>query len=146
MSGHSRALRCATRGQELHSYAWPSLTHGQRVANLYRANFAASCLQANRAFIACFGGTFSSLARVMRATGGDVFEVFPPNGAPAMHKVELHNHGADGDTVPCFATCTELEIAEQLRHQLEKRLLAPIHDTYAVVSAIERYPRHFLSA
>jgi len=63
-----------------------------------------------------------------------------------MHKVELHNHGADGDTVPCFATCTELEIAEQLRHQLEKRLLAPIHDTYAVVSAIERYPRHFLSA
>ena len=42
-----------------------------------------------------------------------------------MFKVELHNHGADGDTAPCFATRTELEIAEQLRHQLEKRLLAP---------------------
>jgi len=50
-----------------------SLTHGQRVANLYKANFAASCLQANRAFIACFDGTFSSLARLMRVTGGYVF-------------------------------------------------------------------------
>ena len=42
-----------------------------------------------------------------------------------MLKVELHNHGADEDTVPCFATYTEIEVAEQLRHQLEKRLLAP---------------------
>ena len=42
-----------------------------------------------------------------------------------MLKVELHNHGADGDAAPCFATCTEIEAAEQLRHQLEKRLLAP---------------------
>ena len=42
-----------------------------------------------------------------------------------MLKVELHNHGPDGDTVPCFATGTEIEVAQQLRHQLEKRLLAP---------------------
>ena len=42
-----------------------------------------------------------------------------------MLKVELHNHGADEDRVPCFATYTEIEVAEQLRHQLEKRLLAP---------------------
>ncbi len=42
-----------------------------------------------------------------------------------MLKVELHNHGTHGDPVPCFATGTEIEIAEQLRHQLEKRLLAP---------------------
>ena len=42
-----------------------------------------------------------------------------------MLKLELHNHGADGDTVPCFATGTEIEVAQQLRQQLEKRLLAP---------------------
>ncbi len=42
-----------------------------------------------------------------------------------MFKVELHNPGADGETVPCFATCTEIEVAEQLRQQLEKRLLGP---------------------
>jgi len=47
------------------------------------------------------------------------------NGTAAMLKVELHNHGAQRDPVPCFATNTEIEIAEQLRHQLEKRLLAP---------------------
>jgi hypothetical protein len=42
-----------------------------------------------------------------------------------MLKVELHNHGTDGDTVPCFATCTEIEIAAQLRRELETLLLAP---------------------
>ena len=42
-----------------------------------------------------------------------------------MLKVELHNHGTHGDPVPCFATATEIEIAEQLRLQLEKQLLAP---------------------
>ena len=42
-----------------------------------------------------------------------------------MLKVELHNHGTHGDPLPRFATSTEIEIAEQLRHQLEKRLLAP---------------------
>ena len=42
-----------------------------------------------------------------------------------MLKVELHNPGAQGDPVPRFATSTEIEIAEQLRDQLEKRLLAP---------------------
>jgi len=42
-----------------------------------------------------------------------------------MLKVELHNHGTHGDPVPCFATTTEIEIAEQLRLQLEKQLLAP---------------------
>jgi hypothetical protein len=42
-----------------------------------------------------------------------------------MLKVELHNHGAHADPVPCFATATEIEIAEQLRCQLEKRLLVP---------------------
>ena len=41
-----------------------------------------------------------------------------------MLKVELHNHDADGDAAPCFATSPQIEIAEQLRHQLEKRLLA----------------------
>ena len=43
-----------------------------------------------------------------------------------MLKVELNNHGPDGDPEPCFATRTEIEIADQLRHQLEKRLLAPL--------------------
>lgn len=42
-----------------------------------------------------------------------------------MLKVELHNPRGDGGTVPCFATRTEIEVAQQLRHQLEKRLLAP---------------------
>jgi hypothetical protein len=42
-----------------------------------------------------------------------------------MLKIELHNHGTDGDPVPRFPTSAEIEIAEQLRHQLEERLLAP---------------------
>ena len=44
---------------------------------------------------------------------------------PIVIKVELHNRVSDSDPVPCFATRTEIEIAEQLRHQLERRLLAP---------------------
>jgi hypothetical protein len=42
-----------------------------------------------------------------------------------MIKVELHNRVADVDSAPCFATRTEIELAERLRHQLEKQLLAP---------------------
>jgi len=42
-----------------------------------------------------------------------------------MSKVEVHNDVGDGGTAPCFATPTEIEVAEHLRHQLEKRLLAP---------------------
>ncbi len=42
-----------------------------------------------------------------------------------MLKVELNNRNSDGDPEPCFATSSEIEIAERLRHQLEKRLLAP---------------------
>ena len=59
-----------------HSYAWwRSLTRCQSVANFYTANFAASALRGERAFIACFGGTFSSLARDMQVAGRYVFEV-----------------------------------------------------------------------
>jgi hypothetical protein len=42
-----------------------------------------------------------------------------------MLKIELHNHDTNGDPAACFATATEIEIAEQLRHQLEERYLAP---------------------
>ena len=42
-----------------------------------------------------------------------------------MLKVELHNCDASCDTAACFATATEIEIAEELRHQLEERYLAP---------------------
>jgi hypothetical protein len=42
-----------------------------------------------------------------------------------MLNVELHNHGTNGDPVPSFATSAEIEFAEQLRHQLEERWLAP---------------------
>lgn len=41
-----------------------------------------------------------------------------------MLNIELHNRLQD-DPVPCFATSTEIEIADRLRHELEKRLLAP---------------------
>jgi hypothetical protein len=42
-----------------------------------------------------------------------------------MLKIELHNHGTDGDPAPSFPTSAEIEIAEQLRRQLEERWLAP---------------------
>ena len=43
-----------------------------------------------------------------------------------MLKIELHNHGTNGDDPgPRFATSAEIEIAERLRHQLEERYLAP---------------------
>ena len=61
-----------------HSYAWwRSQTRCQSVANFYTANFTAMLCAAKRAFIACFGGTFSSLARDMRVAGRYVFEVVP---------------------------------------------------------------------
>jgi hypothetical protein len=42
-----------------------------------------------------------------------------------MLKVELYNRDTNGDPAACFATAAEIEIAEQLRHQLEERYLAP---------------------
>jgi hypothetical protein len=42
---------------------------------------------------------------------------------PAMLKTELHNRGTNEDPVPTFATSAEIEVAEQLRHQLEERYL-----------------------
>jgi hypothetical protein len=42
-----------------------------------------------------------------------------------MRKIELHNHGTNGDPVPSFPTSAEIEIAEELRHRLEERWLAP---------------------
>lgn len=43
-----------------------------------------------------------------------------------MLKIELHNHhtDGDGDPAPSFATDAEIQIAEQLRHQLEEQRLA----------------------
>jgi hypothetical protein len=41
-----------------------------------------------------------------------------------MLKIELHNHKADVDPAPSYATDAEIEIAEQLRHQLEEQHLA----------------------
>ena len=42
-----------------------------------------------------------------------------------MLKIELYNHDNDGDPPASFATDAEIEIADQLRHQLEERYLAP---------------------
>ena len=42
-----------------------------------------------------------------------------------MLKVEQHNHDNGGDPQPSFATDAEIEIADQLRHQLEERYLKP---------------------
>jgi hypothetical protein len=42
---------------------------------------------------------------------------------PVMIKTELYNHDADADPVISFATDAEIELADQLRHQLEERYL-----------------------
>jgi hypothetical protein len=42
-----------------------------------------------------------------------------------MLKIEQYKHGPDGEEAPSFATDEEIEIADQLRHQLEKRYLTP---------------------
>ena len=42
-----------------------------------------------------------------------------------MPKIELHNHGISVEPVPRFATDAEIELAEQLRHQLEERYFGP---------------------
>jgi hypothetical protein len=41
-----------------------------------------------------------------------------------MLKTELNNHEASDDPPASFATDAEIEIADQLRHQLEERYLA----------------------
>jgi hypothetical protein len=42
-----------------------------------------------------------------------------------MLTIELHNHDTNEDPAPSFATDAEIELADQLRHQLEERYLAP---------------------
>jgi hypothetical protein len=42
-----------------------------------------------------------------------------------MLKIELYNHDNNGDPAVSFATDAEIEIADQLRHQLEQKYLAP---------------------
>ena len=42
-----------------------------------------------------------------------------------MLKIEQYNHDNGGDPPPSFATDAEIEIADQLRHQLEERYLKP---------------------
>lgn len=42
-----------------------------------------------------------------------------------MLKIELYNHNINGDPAVRFATDVEIEIADQLRRQLEERYLAP---------------------
>jgi hypothetical protein len=42
-----------------------------------------------------------------------------------MLKIALYNHHTNGDPAVSFATEAEIEIADQLRHQLEERYFAP---------------------
>ena len=42
-----------------------------------------------------------------------------------MFKIELYNHDDIGGPPASFATDAEIEIADQLRHQLEERYLGP---------------------
>jgi hypothetical protein len=49
-----------------------------------------------------------------------------------MYRIELHNSDSNSDPVPSFATDAEIEFAEQLRHQLEERYLAPAAAAAAV--------------
>jgi hypothetical protein len=42
-----------------------------------------------------------------------------------MLDAEMHNFDANGDPVPTFPTDAEIEMAEQLRRQLEERYLGP---------------------
>ncbi len=42
-----------------------------------------------------------------------------------MLKIELYNHRTTGDPEVSFPTDAEIAIADQLRHQLEERYLAP---------------------
>jgi len=42
-----------------------------------------------------------------------------------MLKFELYNHDTNGDPAASFATDAEIALADQLRHQLEERYLAP---------------------
>lgn len=41
-----------------------------------------------------------------------------------MTRIELYNHDADADPVISFASDAEIELADQLRHQLEQRYFA----------------------
>jgi hypothetical protein len=42
-----------------------------------------------------------------------------------MLKIELHNHDTGVEPAPRFASAAEIELAEQLRYQLEERYLGP---------------------
>jgi len=49
----------------------------------------------------------------------------PSSRGAIMLKTELHNHEDSADPPAAFATNAEIEIADQLRHQLEERYLVP---------------------
>jgi hypothetical protein len=42
-----------------------------------------------------------------------------------MLKIQSHDHNASVEPAPSFASDAEIELAEQLRHQLEERYLGP---------------------
>jgi hypothetical protein len=48
-----------------------------------------------------------------------------PKKEHVMLKIELYNRDINVDPAPSFATDAEIEFADQLRHQLEERYLAP---------------------
>jgi hypothetical protein len=54
-----------------------------------------------------------------------------------MFTIELHNHDINGDPAPSYATDAEIELADQLRHQLEERYLA----SSAPAAALPARPR-----
>jgi len=49
---------------------------------------------------------------------------------PVMLKTQLHNRDTGVEPAPRFASDAEIKLAEQLRHQLEERYLAPSADPH----------------
>ena len=57
-----------------------------------------------------------------------------------MLKIELYNHDNNGDPAVSFATDAEIEIADQLRHQLEQEIPRTIRAIPTIAGAFERRP------
>src|SRR6266542_2309781 len=79
----------------------------------------------NRGLAVCFDETFCYWHAICESVCDGPAGPFLPVEGALMLKIELYNHGTTGDPAVSFPTDAEIAIADQLRHQLEERYLAP---------------------
>lgn len=97
----------------------------QPVANVYTGRLGPARDARIQSAMDCFGETFCRWHATCTRRRNASFDLIGHSNKLAMLTIELHNRDPEPDPVPCFATSTEIEMADHLKRQLEQRLLLP---------------------